>query len=348
MNRVYSVDFLRGLMAILVMCYHFVSWGVSGLDSSSLFSRFGLYAVTIFYLISGYSLAYVYFDRDVRVKSYLFSRFFRIAPLFYLVSIIFMSKLLLTGADLTFYGVFLNFSFLFSLFDPGEYLATGAWSIGNEMFFYCIFLIILKSSDSKMFLILFFIMSVLCLIYFRFYELDMNESLSSQWDLYINPMNHLAFFLFGVVTYVYRLNSWIKGGFLWVFVLTFVVAFYFYPVDGDRINIASGFNFLVFSLSSVSIFIVFIIANKFAFMKGKLSEWLGEISYSAYLVHPICWYVLKHSYLTFFDGELNYFVLFVFVIITLLVSSFSFRFFEKPIMNYGKKMINKGGLSRAS
>lgn len=145
-QRVLSIDVLRGLMASLVMFYHFYSWGEGGLDASSILSRFGLFGVSIFYLVSGYSMASVYWVTGItsftEFKVYCAKRYFRIAPLFYVASMVFVVYAATSGSfELD--KILLNFTFLFAVVDPSSYYATGAWSVGNEIVFYLLFAVML-------------------------------------------------------------------------------------------------------------------------------------------------------------------------------------------------------------
>ncbi len=85
--RVESLDYLRGLMAISVMLYHYGYYSGILLDSSSLLGKLGIYAVSIFYILSGLSLAIVYKNKITSTSdicNFWIKRICRIAPLFWL------------------------------------------------------------------------------------------------------------------------------------------------------------------------------------------------------------------------------------------------------------------------
>ncbi|AYH05651.1 acyltransferase family protein [Pectobacterium parmentieri] len=89
--RVESLDYLRGVMALSVVIYHYVSWsgGYGLLGSEHLLGKLGVYAVSMFYILSGLSLAYVY-DGKIKslsdAKKFAIKRIFRIFPLFWIVT----------------------------------------------------------------------------------------------------------------------------------------------------------------------------------------------------------------------------------------------------------------------
>jgi exopolysaccharide production protein ExoZ len=62
MKRLESLDYLRGLMAVSVMAFHYVSWSFVKPGADSLLGKLGIYAVSIFYILSGVSLSFVYFQ----------------------------------------------------------------------------------------------------------------------------------------------------------------------------------------------------------------------------------------------------------------------------------------------
>ena len=339
MGRIYSIDFLRGLMAVLVMIYHYNSWAYEGLDSSSILSRFGLYAVSIFYIISGYALAHVYSGKGKGINSinYFSARFFRIAPLFYVVSIAFLLKGIFFGNDVSLFNIFLNFSFLFAIIDPSAYFATGAWSIGNEMFFYLILFAAVKSNRYRsIFQILFFI-SVILFFFYRMVLLDPASTLPSQWVTYINPLNHILFFVMGMAFFSLRLVVHRYSKALLPLSITLSTLIFVYPVYGDRVALVTGWISFVMFLSSISIFLSFLILDKFNLFSTYFFRFLGDISYAVYLLHPLIWFVSSRL----LSGLSMYYVITFSVLITIIVSWVSFQYFEKPVISFGKRCVKR-------
>lgn len=79
-DRLEPLDWLRGLMALSIMLYHFGPWH----DAAHPIGRLGIYGVSIFFILSGLSMAIAY-DRyicDVPSSvSFFIRRLFRIWPL---------------------------------------------------------------------------------------------------------------------------------------------------------------------------------------------------------------------------------------------------------------------------
>ncbi len=157
--RIEMLDYLRGIMAISVMSYHYFSWSQLQLQFplNQIFSRLGIYAVSAFYILSGISLSIGYQRRMVDgdfIKEFFIKRFMRIAPLFYVVITMYLILIPLTYSYVisNYKLIFLNYSFLFAWVDPISYIAIGAWSIGNEWVFYSIFpLMLFLNNKSRRF-----------------------------------------------------------------------------------------------------------------------------------------------------------------------------------------------------
>src|ERR1035441_920741 len=152
--RVESLDYLRGLLSLGVVLYHYKLW--SGITCAypieQLFQRTGIYAVCTFYVLSGMSLAIVYGRRQVDgpfLFEFTVKRVFRIAPLFWAATTltIVIRWILFPALGLASNGLpphhvllaVLNYSLAFGWVRPDLYIAGAAWSIGNELVFYSLF-----------------------------------------------------------------------------------------------------------------------------------------------------------------------------------------------------------------
>lgn len=346
MKRIESLDYLRGLMAVAVMVYHYKLWATGGVDGEGLLARLGIYAVSVFYVLSGLSLMLVYQDRLRTVSqnlAFIVKRVFRIFPLFWLVVTLVLINRGLDGsiADTSGYKIFLNYSLLFGFIEPSSYLSVGAWSIGNEMVFYVFFpLIVVLSSRFHGVFPLAVLSGVLIEVYFAFFIMNDSDGLASQWGRYVNPFNQLYFFLAGMA-----IGKWgavlghlgKKSSYLLVFMTA--ADFWLYPVvsagGGGLVAIISGVERVVFSLLSILfVWLVYITNPEFRSIPGRILAFLGQGCYSIYLMHPI---VAMYLVPALMDVGLYktraYMVSFV---VTLLVSGLTFRFIEKPMMDAGK------------
>ena len=137
-RRIFSIDCTRGLMALAVVIYHNALLAFWTPQSEDVLGRVGVYAVAIFYIISGLTLYILYHQANSfrELKVYSIKRFFRIYPLLCVASVLW---LLVMPDQYNGRALLLNFTGLFGFIDPGAYVGRVAWSIGNELVFYALF-----------------------------------------------------------------------------------------------------------------------------------------------------------------------------------------------------------------
>lgn len=348
MDRRVSLDYLRGVMALSVMLYHYYTWYSNDHEAFSLISKLGIYAVGIFYILSGLSLSLVYvnkFDSIYSLFDYLVKRIFRIFPLFWLATsmhILFqftnslMSDSAIFSSNL--YEVLINYTLVFGFFDPVSYIAIGAWSIGNEIVYYSLFpLIVLLFGLHRWFFYVGWFFSFLTFSYFSFIAINQDLTLASQWEVYVNPINNLFLFYSGVaVGFIF------KDFYLPVKIVTFgmIVCFLsFLLVTGgtDQSYLVTNYSRMLFSFL-VIFFVFFVFLSRLEF-KGRVGDFigfLGEACYSIYLLHPLISFpvifVFSKLGLDLGFGYLCSFIL------TLILSYFSYRYIEKPGIALGKRV----------
>lgn len=340
--RIESLDWLRGMMAISIMLFHLYSWIYSPMDSSSILGKLGIYGITIFFILSGLSIAIVYNEYLVTFKSAIFfiiRRIFRIWPLLWLACFLIAIPHIIKTGTYDWQILLLNISTLFGFIDPSNYMAIGAWSIGNEMVYYTLTpLIILIFNYSRVLgnAILLFTFSIGIL--FAFHLLDSNVNLDLQWAIYVNPFNNLFLYIAGIGIYYSLRNVEIPSKINISLLILVLFLFFILPFHGDQIVLVTGIGRIVFSLLSLLIVIGF---YKLKFNVGKsigiLLENLGLATYGIYLIHPFI-----YTYTSYLLKEINIFnveLLFILVvIITIFLSIFLFKFFESFFINLGKKL----------
>lgn len=341
MNQRYStLDYLRGLMASAIMIYHHSIWTFGPMDASTTLGRLGIYGVSVFYVLSGLTLFLVYrnkFDSGLSsIIAFAVKRVFRIFPLLWLVII---ATLALRGSLPDYKVIILNFTGLFGFIKPDAYIGTGVWSIGNELVFYAFFPLFIYLAKKSMMLF-----NAACVVtfginvYFSFYALNSTEGLNDQWSIYINPLNQLILFVMGIAIGVYkdRLPAISRSVWIATLVIT-VLVFVLLPVSGDLITLVTGFNRQVFLL------ICFLLCAAFFFgpfaMNGLLHKalsFLGEASYAVYLLHPVVYKLLERTITGVVTDKVVLMVLSI--AITVAASKLVYEYFEKPMMNIGKRV----------
>lgn len=337
--RIDNLDYLRGLMALGIMFYHYFSWTFHPYDSSTFLGFIGLYGVSIFYILSGLTLFYVYNNKLKLRNMHLFfiKRIFRIFPLFWLS--IFLNLFLLKQSYDT-STILLNISGLFGFVDYDNYITTGAWSIGNELVFYSFFpFIILLNKFKPFFAKIVFFISLSIAIYFAFIVLNTSNTLSSQWAQYINPFNQIFLFIGGI--FIGEIIAHKKNNLIGLLLLLTSISFVlFHPISGDSIYLVSNWNRIFYSVIAFAISIAFLLIDFKLLPKllHRILSQLGHISYSLYLLHAIVfWFIARYI------NREEYSALFISISVTstIFISYFSYKYLELKFILLGKQLLSK-------
>lgn len=355
MNRIDSLDWQRGLLALSIMLYHLASWEISQLDASGFLGRMGIYGVSMFFVLSGLSMAIVYtrYINDFRSSlNFFIRRVFRIWPLLWLAVFAVTAGNLLLNKAVNWKLVALNITTAFGFIAPDAYINTGAWSIGNEMVYYALTpSIIYLYNKNKIYGNMFFALSFAIGMAFSLHLLTPDTPLGNQWNTYVNPFNNLFLYCAGVAIY-YNAKEWNIGAAsaTGLFFLSLAV-FILYPVQGNQINIVTGLTRVVFSAASILMVLAFY-KNKLALpaLIAKPLTQLGVITYGVYLLHPIV-----HEFLKLLLHRLDFSYTPVTLIIltsavTIIASLISFQILERPLIRLGKTFTttNAGALNLTS
>ncbi|MBU0490150.1 MAG: acyltransferase [Bacteroidetes bacterium] len=341
-SRIETLDWLRGLMALSIMFYHLTYRIISPLDLTSPLGRLGVYGVSIFFVLSGLSMAIVYntYISSLRAAlNFYVRRIFRIWPMMWAVCILAILPQILTSGTYDWKLLFLNLTTLFGFVDPTAYIATGAWSIGNEMVYYALTpMIFLLYNYKKWIGNVFFMVCLGVGLYFAFFVLDPSIGLSNQWALYVNPFNNLFLYVMGIAIYYNLRDVNIHSAFNIVLLVSAILLFFLLPYEGNQIAIASGFGRVVFvTLSFIIVFCFYKLKiNLPVFLKNALGTF-GIATYGVYLIHPIAYYYISFALnkLHFDNGILTFCLI---VVLTIVVSVFSYNFFELKLIKLGKRL----------
>jgi peptidoglycan/LPS O-acetylase OafA/YrhL len=343
-KRIESLDWLRGLMAISIMLYHFIFWSFFQLDASSLLGRLSIYAVSIFFIISGLSMAIVYnlFINSIKTAwFFLVRRIFRIWPLLW--ACVFLATLIAIYQNevINWGKIVLNIRTLFGLFKPGAYINTGALSIGNEIVYYLLTPLIIVFFNKKRWMgNALTVLSCIIALIFAFFLLTPEKTLLDQWNLYINPLNNLFFYFLGIAIFYNLKNISIHKHIYSAILIISIIVLIFYPISGDRIFIVTGLHRILFSLIAVMLVISFY-KLPFAIPTsiGALLGQFGIATYGVYLLHPIIFQSVK--FLFHRQQSYSYIIFSLSFILTITIALLSYNLFEKPLMRLGKKITTK-------
>ncbi len=339
MNRLDSLDILRGICAFGIMIYHYCFFIHGDYHAEDTLARFGIYGVSIFYVLSGLTMFLVYFDKfnfSTRFfKEFYVKRIFRIYPLMLFVLIL---SYLIVGTNNSFVQQLIIATGFFSIFDWAANTPIGMWSIGNELCFY-LFLpfIFFAIKKGKLFSLFFGV--ILFSIYFYIAFCKFNPIAEDQFESYYykNPLNQIGLFYGGVLIGYFFKKFKIKMIYCLVIIIFSVFIFIFFPIDGARRELYIGYPRVVFTLLCFMITLAFykLDTSKINSYIKKILCFFGEISYSVYLLHGLVW-----SMVLFLNLKIRY-VFTIEVVTTVILSYLVYKLLEAPIRNFGYKILNK-------
>lgn len=348
MHRIHTIDYLRGLLALSVVFYHYTSWTTGDPLAETILGRLGIYAVSAFFVISGISIYLSYHNckwNKKTTKGFFIRRFFRLAPvywiaLFFIMYLQYASRGELTSSITTYFN---NFSLLFGFYSKRSYLVTGGWSIGVEVVFYALFPLMLLLFKSIKQIILLVCLGILLLVIYAFFIIDDNGSPYDVWRYYINPFNQMLFFIAGMVIakYAGQLKSILNNQYCYLILFISLLLFAFIPANGTWVSIATGWERLAFTVITIAVvtstLAIKIKEDKFI---TKFLQFLGNISYPVYLLHGIffdmAFFFLSDKLEFFTDTERKSIAFFVLIPIVMIFSYLVFVKVEKPIIKMAK------------
>ena len=294
--RLEALDFLRGLCAVAVAMYHYHMWSGAVVPRfvESLLAIAGTYGVSVFFILSGYSLAHAYHDKfqssvsSHDYKRYLKRRIARLAPLF--ISAIILSiigKMIVSHKLMDFYAIIANIFLVFGFVQPSNSPVIGGWSIGIEVVYYIIFPLLILLLKNRWYILLF---SALFTAWITM-KVSGFGNLEAGWSWYVHPANHLIFFVIGVYS---RLGEQFLRDRSVVFdrvlaigcVAGIVMCAYKGLTEFEAVTGVMRFVLVILS----SVLVLSASRLRFRGVLGMTSGALGGLSYPLYLFHPLAYF----------------------------------------------------------
>lgn len=343
-NRLETLDWLRGFAALSIMVYHVRLWHFSAPDASSFLGRMGIYGVSIFFVLSGLSMAVAYerFIVDLRTSAiFLVRRVFRIWPLLWVCVGLAVAPDIAQCDGPCARKVLANLTTTFGFTAPGNYINAGAWSIGNEVVYYVLTpFIILVNARSRLVGNVLAVVALGVAMVFSFRLLTPGASLAAQWGVYINPFHNLFFYLIGVVIYYNTKDLRFSTGAVLAAALVALGVFVFYPVAGNQIHIVVGPVRLVFMAATIAVVVA---AYKFEdvqrvprFARAVLRR-VGDATYGVYLLYPVVDLYLSRA-LAGLGLRFPLGAALAAPALTVALAILSYEYFEKPIIRLGRAL----------
>jgi peptidoglycan/LPS O-acetylase OafA/YrhL len=342
---------LRAAAAIAVLLYHLFHLVKLPLPPGCGFvgTHFGL-GVKLFFVLSGFSLCHSTchtLGRETWIRDYALKRLFRIAPLFYAMLLVWVVFFRLRGVATDFSTLVLNLSFTYNLV-PGKHesLVAAGWTIGVEMLFYCLLPVLLATIQNLRAATCFFLIAAVVSEAGR-------EALAGGGELLaryagLSFIGSLVVFAAGIAAY----HGWraVPAG-RWPAVPVAVVtlglaALVLSPL---RAGLLGPWRLVIplWSLCFAGL-TIWQAAAPGRLLASRPMLFLGDRSYSIYLLHPLAIVLLKepirqiHAASTSLVGDWAFFVAGGFVtLVVVAAATVTYALIEVPGIRLGRWLIGR-------
>ncbi|HGK4674854.1 TPA: acyltransferase family protein [Kluyvera georgiana] len=348
-TRIYTLDILRGIAALSVVLWHwqhffmndknvFVTTSQPFYKYLSIFYTHGLYAVELFFVISGFIFFYLYSDgiylKKVSFKSFFVKRLSRLYPL-YIISFVFVAllQILYFHSHNTFfvypmndiYHAILNIFMVQSWgFEKGWSYNAPTWSVSIEMLMYLFFFMLCALVQKR-------ITSSILIVLIAFMLYNVNNAIM---------IGAFCFFLGGICFKITEQSIYKFGAqkSLLIASLAFIIAWFFIL----KLKIDNVFLIVIFGFTSLTCVLAMLNAvNK---NLGKKIEWIGDISYSSYLLH----FPLQIIFVLYYDFSgygrnvfYKPYVMIIFMVTLVIISYTSFKLIESPLQRKLRTLLSR-------
>jgi exopolysaccharide production protein ExoZ len=360
-DRLDSIQVLRGVAAMavvfnhagLLVLAHATVLGASFLIPAEAVVRLGAAGVDLFFVISGFvmALSATKFAGARGAVVFLLHRYNRIAPLYYLFSLVMLADRLRAGVE-TDRAVILNSFGIIPFFDGPQYSWTLhylGWTLAFEFVFYLFVAIMVVVGAGRRAGWLLALMAAVPFAGFAFTRGDI------AWVMFTNPI--LWEFALGIGAYMLwrrGLLARLRTPLLWAALASlalFAVPFVLYPETADPLNVGATVH-ATMALEraffwGVPSFLVFcaVIARdgEGSPPRTGLARLIGDASYSLYLSHLLVMIVSDKVVASLPAGVLPVgtadLVLLLLLAVSAWVGILVYRWAEKPMLVAGQRLL---------
>ena len=357
-TRLEGIESLRAYAAVAVIFFHLVGTGGAKLPEvlSFIGTNFG-FGVPLFFVVSGFSLSYGYWQKlndGEAIGNYFKRRFARIAPLFYAVLL---------------FELVLHWAVWGKIYDPSELLVNvlfmfnviphmtdgivwASWSIGVEMIFYVLFPLLLMVCRGVVSTVLALVVCTTVATLFTVGLQPFEAQLMS--FMHHNFVTNAPYFVWGILAYhihckVSSLGQEIRRPVCWALcalalgsILTLYYGTSLYQYFSSR-GLRTTWEML-WGVPFATVCVAMAL-HPSRLLSNPVTRYLGTISFSLYLVHPIIVWgfgklgVYSWVYALFPGSEVAGYLGSMAVALSAVtaISVFTFNFIEKPGMEWGKR-----------
>lgn len=339
-NFLEGIHVLRGLAAVGTVFFHLRFLNPTfDVHYLGFVEQFGA-GVTLFFILSCFSLFHSTRSKlnySNWLAGYTFRRFFRIFPLFIGMLLFYLIfHYYKYGKIYSFNEVILNFSLLYQ-FVPGKHesIVMAGWTIGVEVTFYCIFPFLFAISRSARFW--FVLLCLAMLVSAGIPDINSKLGLENSYAYMSFPRQFFVFLLGGVIYATANKYGKPKHKIIALIISIALFMCWAFHVKG-LLPVYMKFDPLFVKAWALALFVYYFYDKKFLF--NKFTKFLGEASYTIYLIHPPVIVILRPYIVMIKDLglpiDLAYLLAFGLVFVVVLLIAFGInKYFEMPVYYFG-------------
>lgn len=358
-QEITSLTSLRFIAAFYVFLFH-AQIHIGSAFSNEIINKIigaGYIAMTLFFILSGYILAYVYSEFNINnIKKYYINRFARIYPTYFaygligIISFIYSLDSIPNTLNIEYTYIFqfilgvLAFVFMFQAWYPSLFSVWnfgGSWSLSVELFFYILYpairTVINVSNKKTLLYILFFSYMWASIPILFFYCFSGKDNGIMNIYTYSSPIFRLGEFIFGILIhtiFIERKYFSFNSAYIKILLTSlYCILFIILTINNVTLEGLIRYSFIAIPVFGLTLYYLNIEGNWL--LERKIFIYLGRISYSFYLAQ-FTTFVVFIDYLK--DMNVNMILKWFFAfLITFLISILMYHLIEEPSRKYIRK-----------
>lgn len=360
-DRYAHIDSLRAIAALLVIWMHvsevFVTLQTPADGSTPLLQTIpstvdtGRIGVLMFFLISGFLIpSSLKGTRKEGAKTFLIRRFFRLYPLYWVsIPLSLITMWWMFGKSMSATDIALNFTMLQEKFHAKN-ISGLYWTLRVELYFYALCLGLFCLNLLKREKVLAFLAIGILPTYFILRALSHKDASlwGTFWALWSKDVAFLSFMFAGALWrrahdgQLGTIGKLALAGFsLWFTAIFPLLALYLFLRTGtlhpDHVRLFASYTLANF---------IFIIGAMLVQIRWKILAWMGKISYSMYLLHPVIfytlfWYIVNLPAEHWLRNQPLALYLISSALLTIGISGMTYAWIEKPMINLGGRLTSR-------
>ena len=355
-QRIELLDSFRFIAILLVVLYHYYTrWTPPYYTQNeypyggtfAAYFQYGYLGVNFFFMISGFVILYT-LEKTSTYMSFILKRFIRLFPpmlLCCLLTFLLVRFLDRANSFSVFHSKLYDFLPSLTFVNPGfwnsvipakkmDYIDGAYWTLHYEVTFYIVAGLIYFKTKGRFisnWLIFTSIIVLINALRVHFFPQNYFFALLITWF----PLaNQIIFFTVGIIAYGFFFKKQMPPWSIMLACILILFEYHHYLYDKTMV-------ILLFLLTFLFAILAFA-PNYLSFLKIKLVQRIGLISYSVYLIHQFIGILLINKISLWINySPINIYIPIFVMILVIVFAECSYRFFEKPVSSFLKKILNK-------